>query len=148
RASRGERCHARPVDRASLIERHKQSLGGSFDTLNRTIALQRAAVEDRSLGCPLRLRVELFEREQKGMVGIASESLYVVARVEGAIAGDKKVVSSIQLVAGFNDVPVVSIGELGSEHLPNRVANLKHSANPCADGSREGQRFECFTMTD
>ena len=25
---------------------------------------------------------------------------------------------------------------------------MKHSANPCADGSREGQRFEYVAMTD
>jgi hypothetical protein len=34
------------------------------------------------------------------------------------------------MVAGFNDVPVVSIGKLGAENLTHRIANLKHAANP------------------
>ena len=35
-------------------------------------------------------------------------------------------------MASFDDAFVRDIGKLRAEHLAHRVANLKHSANPCA----------------
>ena len=52
------------------------------------------------------------------------------------------------MVAGFNDVPVASIGKLGAENLTHSVTHLKHSANPGTDGGRKCQGFESVAMTD
>ena len=46
------------------------------------------------------------------------------------------------MAAGLDDGFVRGVGKLGAEHLADRVTNLKHSANPCADRSWQRQRLE------
>src|ERR1035441_7783029 len=46
------------------------------------------------------------------------------------------------MAAAFGDGSVRGTTELCAEHLAHRITHLQHSANPCADRSREGQGFK------
>ena len=51
------------------------------------------------------------------------------------------------MAAGIGDGSVRGIGELCAEHLARRITHLQHSANPCADRSRERQGFKRIAAT-
>ena len=57
-----ERLQTWPTDLAGLVERDQKRFGGGLDSLNRSIPLQRAPLEDRSFRGTLRLRVEFLKR--------------------------------------------------------------------------------------
>ena len=133
----GQRFHARPIDLAGLVERYQQRFRRGFDPLNWAIPLQRAAIEDRSLGRPLCLGVEFLQGQQKRLVRIIGKRFHVLPRVERPEAGNEEIVRSVQMAAGLDDGFIRGLGKLGAEHLAHRVTDLKHSANPCANRSRE-----------
>ena len=133
----GDLLHPRPVDLAGLVERDGEGFGGRLDMLDRPVPFERPPFENGGLGGASRFRVVVFEREQKRLVGVARESLDVVAGRDGTEPAGEGVIDSVEPPPGLDDLVLGRIVKLGLEHAPCGVAHAQHAAN--ARGNPLGQ---------